>query len=53
MSSAAPSKFKLTHLTVTKLNPAARPYLVWDRVQRGLVPGRLHRRTVKASSRGR
>src|SRR5215831_2690102 len=32
-----PNKQKLTSLTVTKLQPAARPYLVWDTHQRGLA----------------
>jgi hypothetical protein len=33
---AVPNKQKLTTLT-TKLRPAAKPYLIWDTVQRGLV----------------
>src|SRR5215831_7921880 len=32
-----PNKQKLTSLTVSKLQPAARPYLVWDIYQRGLA----------------
>jgi len=32
-----PNKQKLTSLTVTKLRPAAKPYLVWDSYQRGLA----------------
>jgi Arm DNA-binding domain len=34
---AEPNKRKLTRLTVTKLRPTAKPYLVWDDLQRGLV----------------
>jgi hypothetical protein len=34
---AVPNKQKLTSLTVTKLLPAPRPYLVWDSYQRGLA----------------
>jgi integrase len=34
---ALPNKQKLTSLTVSKLRPAARPYLVWDDLQRGLA----------------
>jgi integrase len=34
---ALPNKRKLTSLTVTKLRPAPRPYLVWDNYQRGLA----------------
>src|SRR5262245_6843899 len=34
---AEPNKQKLTSLTVSKLQPAARPYLVWDDLQRGLA----------------
>jgi hypothetical protein len=34
---AEPNKTKLTSLTVTKLPPADRPYLVWDTLQRGLA----------------
>jgi integrase len=37
MSRAVPNKRKLTTLTVSKLQSAARPYLVWDTHQRGLV----------------
>jgi integrase len=33
----APNKQKLTTLTVTKLQPAPHPYLVWDSYQRGLA----------------
>ena len=36
MPRAAPSRCKLTSLTVTKRQPAPRPYLLWDTVQRGL-----------------
>ena len=32
-----PNKQKLTSLTVTKLRPTAKPYLVWDSYQRGLA----------------
>jgi integrase len=32
-----PNKRKLTSLTVAKLLPATRPYLLWDTVQRGLA----------------
>src|SRR5262244_4548073 len=32
-----PNKAKLTSLTVTKLRPTAKPYLVWDSHQRGLA----------------
>ena len=31
------NKQKLTSLTVTKLRPIAKPYLVWDSYQRGLA----------------
>src|SRR6516162_9428855 len=31
------NKQKLTSLTVTKLRPTAKPYLVWDTYQRGLA----------------
>src|SRR5215471_5963909 len=34
---AVPNKQKLTSLTVTKLRPTAKPYLVWDTYQRGLA----------------
>jgi Arm DNA-binding domain len=34
---AAPNKQKLTQLAVAKLRPQARPFLVWDVLQRGLV----------------
>ena len=34
---AVPNKQKLTSLTVTKLRPTAKPYLVWDTHQRGLA----------------
>src|SRR5215471_2902953 len=34
---AVPNKKKLTTLTVTKLRPTAKPYLVWDSYQRGLA----------------
>jgi hypothetical protein len=34
---AVPNKQKLTSLTVTKLRPTARPFLVWDSYQRGLA----------------
>src|SRR5215471_11192697 len=34
---AVPNKQKLTSLTVTKLRPSAKPYLVWDSYQRGLA----------------
>jgi integrase len=34
---AEPNKQKLTSLTVTKLRPTAKPYLIWDTVQRGLA----------------
>src|SRR5262245_49589125 len=34
---AVANKQKLTSLTVTKLRPTAKPYLVWDRYQRGLA----------------
>src|SRR6516165_4323526 len=34
---AVPNKAKLTSLTVTKLRPTAKPYLVWDSYQRGLA----------------
>jgi integrase len=34
---AAPNKQKLTPLTVAKLRPQARAFLVWDSLQRGLV----------------
>jgi integrase len=34
---AEPNKRKLTTLTVTKLRPTAKPYLIWDTVQRGLA----------------
>src|SRR5262249_57729481 len=34
---AVPNKKKLTTLTVTKLRPTAKPYLVWDTYQRGLA----------------
>jgi len=37
MPRAVPNKQKLTSLTVTKLRPAAKPYLVWDSYQRGLA----------------
>jgi len=36
-SRAVPNKQKLTSLTVTKLRPTAKPYLVWDSHQRGLA----------------
>src|SRR5215469_3671924 len=32
-----PNKQKLTSLTLTKLRPTAKPYLVWDSYQRGLA----------------
>jgi len=32
-----PNRQKLTALTVTKLRPTAKPYLVWDSYQRGLA----------------
>ena len=32
-----PNRQKLTSLTVTKLRPTAKPYLVWDSYQRGLA----------------
>jgi integrase len=34
---AGPNKQKLTSLTVTKLRPTAKPFLVWDTMQRGLA----------------
>ena len=34
---SAPNKQRLTSLTVTKLRPTAKPYLVWDSYQRGLA----------------
>jgi integrase len=34
---AAPNKCRLTPLAVAKLRPQARPFLVWDVLQRGLV----------------
>jgi Arm DNA-binding domain len=34
---AIPNKRKLTSLTVTKVQPAAKPFLVWDNFQRGLA----------------
>src|SRR5262245_28469584 len=34
---AVPNKQKLTSLTVTKLQPTAKPFLVWDSYQRGLA----------------
>src|SRR6516165_1132959 len=37
MPRAVPYKQKLTSLTVTKLRPTAKPYLVWDSQQRGLA----------------
>src|ERR1700757_1430425 len=37
MSRAVPNKQKLTSLTVTKLQPTAKPFLVWDSYQRGLA----------------
>ena len=37
MPRAMPNKQKLTSLTVTRLRPAAKPYLVWDNYQRGLA----------------
>jgi hypothetical protein len=37
MPRAEPNKTKLSHLTVAKLLPASRPYLLWDTVQRGLA----------------
>ena len=37
MPRALPNKQKLTSLTVSKLRPAERPYLVWDDLQRGLA----------------
>src|SRR5215510_3821797 len=37
MPRAVPNKQKLTCLTVTKLQPTATPYLVWDSYQRGLA----------------
>jgi integrase len=37
MPRAMPNKRKLTSLTVTKLQPAAKPFLVWDTFQRGLA----------------
>ena len=37
MPRSAPNKRKLTPLTVAKVAPAAKPYLLWDTYQRGLV----------------
>lgn len=37
MSRAVPNKQKLTTLTVTKLRPTTKPFLVWDTYQRGLA----------------
>ena len=37
MLRAMANKQKLTSLTVTRLRPAAKPYLVWDNYQRGLA----------------
>jgi hypothetical protein len=37
MPCAVPNKQKLTSLTVTKLQPTAKPFLVWDGYQRGLA----------------
>ena len=37
MPRAMPNKRKLTSLTVTKLQPATKPFLVWDSFQRGLA----------------
>ena len=34
---ATPNKRKLTSTMVSRLRPAARPYLVWDDYQRGLA----------------
>ena len=37
MPRATPNKCKLTSIMVSRLRPAARPYLVWDDYQRGLA----------------
>jgi integrase len=37
MPRSPPLKRKLSHLTITKAQPRAHPYLIWDVVQRGLA----------------